>query len=430
MIIHSPHILGGTHRPAGSPTRIGFDGGCLTNRRGFGRFARQVLAALARSRAGRDLVALIDRPSIDLVEVPVGVEVVPVPVREAPSRAASSQGRRGLLDLFAMGLTASRAGLDLLYYPASYSYFPAWNVGKVVVTVHDTMAYKHPDLIFPNRRGRLAWRIKERAAVRRADRLVTVSESARRDVMEWHRLPESAVGVIPEGPSEAFYPRPAGPGSDAVLDRRGIDPSRRFLLYVGGLSPHKNLLRLIEAYARSGAPADADLVLVGDLGDVFHTHVPELRGAVARLGLAGRVRFTGFVPDEDLAHLDSRAYALVQPSLAEGFGLPPLEAMACGTPVLASRAGSLPEVIGDAGRFFEPTDVDAIADAIRRILDDPAGRDRLAARALNRSRLYTWDAAASALWAEFDALTNTRTPIPPQYRAHPKPAEVDRSPTA
>ena len=309
-----------------------------------------------------------------------------------------------MLDLLAMGLAASRARLDLLYYPASYSYFPAWNVGKVVMTVHDTMALKHPDLIFPNWRGRATWWLKERAAIRRADRVVTVSRTARRDILDWWRLPEAAVGVIPEGPSEAFTPRPPGPESDAVLRRHGLDPARRFLLYVGGLSPHKNLLRLIEAYHRCGAPGDADLVLVGDLGDVFHTHVPALREAVARLGLSGRVRFAGFVPDDELAHLNSRAYALIQPSLAEGFGLPPLEAMACGTPVLASRAGSLPEVVGDAGRFFEPTDVDAIAGSIRRLLDDPADRDRLARRALERARLYTWDAAAAALWAEFDAL--------------------------
>ena len=105
---------------------------------------------------------------------------------------------------------------------------------------------------------------------------------------------------------------------------------RLFFLYVGGLSPHKNLLRLVEAFARA-APADVKLVLAGDVNDVFHTHVPQIRAAIAQHGVSDRVILTGFVADDDLAFLYSRAYALVQPSLLEGFGLPAVEAMACGT---------------------------------------------------------------------------------------------------
>jgi glycosyltransferase involved in cell wall biosynthesis len=145
-------------------------------------------------------------------------------------------------------------------------------------------------------------------------------------------------------------------------------------------------------------------VLVGDFGDVFHTHIPELRAIVDRLGLAERVRFTGFVPDDDLAYLLTRAYALVMPSLMEGFGLPAVEAMACGTPVVASTAGALPEVVGDAGVLVDPMDVDAIAGGMRSLLDDPPRRDLLAARSLERAALFTWDAAARSLLAVFDDL--------------------------
>jgi glycosyltransferase involved in cell wall biosynthesis len=166
------------------------------------------------------------------------------------------------------------------------------------------------------------------------------------------------------------------------------------------LSPHKNLARLIEAFA-AAAPADVRLVLVGDMGDVFHTHVPELRATVARCGMDGRIDFTGFVPDADLAYLYNRAYVLAQPSLMEGFGLPPVEAMACGTPVLASTAGSLPEVVGDAGIFFDPTDVAAIAGALRQIFADPAGRDELARTASRRASRFTWAGSARALLATF-----------------------------
>jgi glycosyltransferase involved in cell wall biosynthesis len=177
------------------------------------------------------------------------------------------------------------------------------------------------------------------------------------------------------------------------------------LLYVGGLSPHKNLPRLISAFARSGlAENGVRLVLVGDTGDVFHTHVPELKTAVQRRGLEGSVVFTGFVPDDDLVYLDNRAEALVQPSLMEGFGLPPVEAMACGTPVISSTAGSLPEVVGDAGIYFNPLSVDAIATALRVPFVDPSWRPAVAARALARANRFTWKASAQMLLAVFDEL--------------------------
>jgi glycosyltransferase involved in cell wall biosynthesis len=388
--------------------RIGIDGGCLSNRRGFGRFARELLAALARAGSSHEFVVFVDRPSAGVVEVPDGFETALVDVREAPSRAASARGRRGVLDLLAMGRAVARSGLDLVFFPATYSFFPVWNVPRVVVTMHDTLALAHPEWVFPTRAGRWSWKLKEHAAARLADCILTVSESARRDLLEWFRLPAERVRAVTEGPDAAFRPLPKGSGSDAVLRRYGIDPGGRFLLYVGGLSPHKNLPRLIEAFAE-GAPEDVRLVLVGDLGDVFHTHVPVLREAVSRVGLGDRALFTGFVPDSDLAYLYNRTYALVQPSLMEGFGLPPVEAMACGTPILSSRAGSLPEVVGEAGIFFDPTDVKAMSKALRSLLAEPDRRDRLAGLALERSKRYTWAASARGVLACFDELDPART---------------------
>jgi glycosyltransferase involved in cell wall biosynthesis len=389
--------------------RIGIDGGCLANRRGFGRFARQTLRALAGLNSAHEFVVFVDRPSFEQDQVagavPVEFETVTVAVTEAPSLAASSTGRRRLGDLFAMGRAAARAGLDLMFFPATYSYFPVWNVGRVVVTMHDTLALAHPELVFPSWQGRMAWAVKEHIAARRADLIVTVSVAARRDLIAWFQLPEGRVQVIPEGPDAMFGPRPVGPESDAVLRRYALDPAGRFFLYVGGLSPHKNLPRLIEGFARSGLAAEGvTLALVGDTADVFHTHVPELQGVVARRGLGERVVFTGFVPDEDLAYLYNRAEALVQPSLMEGFGLPPIEAMACGTPVITSTAGSLPEVVGAAGLYFEPTDVAALAASLRRFADTPWLRADLAAKAVEGARAFTWEASARALLDVFEGL--------------------------
>ena len=388
--------------------RIGIDGSCLANRRGFGRFARETIAALARTPSDHDFVVFVDRPSraISAEHVPSSFEQVVVDVGEAPSRAASANGRRRVRDMLAMGRAVARARVDLVYFPASYSFFPVWNVKHVVVTMHDILPLAHPELVFPTWQGRLSWAIKEHAAVRWADRILTVSQAARSDLLGWFRLPQEKIRVMTEGPDAAFRPLPDGPESDAALSRHGIAPGERYILYVGGLSPHKNLPRLIEAFARADRGEGATrLVLVGDLGDVFHTHVPELRAAVSRWGLGDRVHFPGFVPDDDLVYLYNRAYALAQPSLLEGFGLPPVEAMACGVPVLFSRAGSLPEVVGDAGLDFDPTDVAAMAEALGRLLGDRGLRDRLAATALRRAGRFTWAASARALldcFHEFD----------------------------
>lgn len=385
--------------------RIGFDGSCLSNRRGFGRFARQLLRALGEAGSPHEFLVFVDRPSASEVTIPSSFRRVVVDVKEAPSRAASSTRRRAIPDVFAMGRAVARAGPDLMFFPASYSFFPVWGVGRVVVTMHDTLGLARPDLVFPSRRGRIAWTLKEHAAARWADKVVTVSEAARRDIVAWFRFPNDHVRVVSEGPDPIFRPWPRACDFENALKRWGIDPAWHYLLYVGGLSPHKNLLRLIEAFGRLGSETEGTrLVLIGDTSDVFHTHVPELRAMVRRLELDDRVVFTGFVPDEDLVFLYNGALGLVQPSLMEGFGLPPVEAMACGAPVLASAAGSLLEVVGDAGLSFDPMDVASMADVMRSLLVDRELRARLSLLSLQRAARFTWKSSARALLEIFEEL--------------------------
>ncbi len=390
--------------------RIGIDGGCLANRRGFGRFAREMVQALAEAGSDHQFVVFLDRPSTRSVTVPPSMETVVVDVWVAPSVAASAGGRRSVGDMLAMGRAVARNRLDAIYFPASYSFFPVWNAGRVVVTMHDTLALAHPEWVFPQGRGRLAWRIKEEVAARWADRIVTVSEAARRDLAAWFRLQPDRIHVVTEGPDACFGPTGDQGDSAPILRKYGVDPDSRFLLYVGGLSPHKNLERLISAFDRSGAVEQAVcLLIVGDFADVFLTQVPALRDLVERLGRSSSIRFTGYVPDEDLAHFYRRAYALVQPSLMEGFGLPTVEAMVSGTPVLCSTAGSLPEVVGPAGLFFDPVDVDQIAQVIRTLLDDPNERDRLAQVAPVQAKKFTWTRSARLLLDCFEAMPARRT---------------------
>ncbi len=378
--------------------KVAIDGGCLANRRGFGRFTRELLGALAEIDADHEYVLVLDRPSADSVEVPERFRVVVVDVARAPSQAASARGQRSALDLWRMGRVVARETPDLIFFPATYSYFPVWNCRKTIVTLHDTLALERPELVFPTKAGRWAWTLKERAAVLQADRVLTVSEASKRALMAYFHLPETSVGVISEAPQAVFQPTRAGMESDRALRRHGIEPGRRFFLYVGGLAPHKNLPRLVDAFARLER-TDISLVIVGDHADVFHSELAVIRERIKDRRLVGRVLLPGFVPDEDLVFLYGRAMSLVQPSLLEGFGLPPLEAMACGTPVVCSRAGSLPEVVGAAGLYFEPTSVDDISAALRRFLD--FDRDFLAQVALERARRFTWERAARRLLDEF-----------------------------
>jgi glycosyltransferase involved in cell wall biosynthesis len=183
-----------------------------------------------------------------------------------------------------------------------------------------------------------------------------------------------------------------------VLNRHGLDPAGRYILYVGGISPHKNLDTLLAAFAavRDDPRAkDVRLVLVGDYaGDAFLTCYEDLCRQVESLGLGDAVVFPGFVPDSDLAHLYAGCRAFVLPSYLEGFGLPVVEAMACGAPVLVSDRGSLPEVVDSAGHRFDPTQPTAIAEAMLAVLTDDAYRDDQKRRSAARAETFSWERSA------------------------------------
>lgn len=384
--------------------RIGFDGGCLANGRGFGRFTRELLEALARVQPSHQFVVIIDKPSLESgrVSVPAFFESIPVAVREAPSQAASASGRRRLGDMIAMGRAAARAQLDAMFFPMTYTMFPIWNVPKLVVTVPDAMPLSHPELIFANGRGRLAWLLKEGFALRRADRILTLSHASSTEIIKHHRAHPDKIRVLPCAASSIFGARTEFQNQRG-LTKLGVAPGMRYLLYVGGFSPHKNLPRLMQAFARV-AQADTHLVLVGNPNDVFHNHAPELRKLAGQLGIDARVIWTGAVSDELLVDLYRGAIALALPSLVEGFGLTAIEALACGTPVICSRAASIPEVVGDAGIYFDPASVESMCDALRRILHSQDTRAQLAGRALQRAALFSWDATARSLISVFDEL--------------------------
>jgi len=396
--------------------RIGIDGSCLSNRRGFGRFARQLVIALANAETEHEFVVFVDRPSSGQITLPKRIEQVVVDIARAPTAAATSSSRRRLRDMLAMGRATARAQLDLMFFPATYSFFPVWNVGKVVVVMHDALQYVYPNLVFGGRLARLSWRIKEAWAGTQADRIVTVSQTSQTLLHERGRWPKDRLRVITEGVDAVFRPVADEARACSLLEAYGIPVNEPFFLSVGGPSPHKNVPRLIEAFNRLGSRA-VRLVLVGDMNDSFHSDAARIGGAIEASPARDRIVLAGYVPDEDLVHLYNKARALVFPSLMEGFGLPAVEAMACGTPVLASHAGSLPEVIGQAGEYFDPLNIDDMTACLARWLDQPELRQSLAPRALEQARLFTWDRAARLLLDCFEEL-------PPPSNTAPRSSSI------
>ena len=192
-----------------------------------------------------------------------------------------------------------------------------------------------------------------------------------------------------------------------ALQRHHLKTDEKFLLYVGGISPHKNLNTLIDALNRLD---DIKLILVGDYkDDPFFSAYPALKKQVEELGLTDKITFAGFVEDVDLAYLYNAATLVVLPSLEEGFGLPAVEAMACGTPVAASNRGSLPEVLGNAGVFFEPLDVDDMTAVLKEILSDDVRRAEMKQIGLDRSKDFMWKKAANELLAIFKSVASAKT---------------------
>jgi glycosyltransferase involved in cell wall biosynthesis len=295
-----------------------------------------------------------------------------------------------------------RDGFDLVHAPGSPIAFARPRpVGasptKRVLTVHDLTTFLLPQ--FHERRQVREFQQYLPRALGSVDGVVCVSESTRRDLAR----------LFPEAPAKTAVIAPGvGPSfrrTDPSGLRRRLGLPARFVLALGTLEPRKNLRRLIEAFGRADL-ADTQLVLAGDAG----WKQQELQREIQGEKWSKNVRWIGYVAEEDLPALYTAAQAFAYPSLYEGFGLPPLEAMACGTPTLVSDASSLPEVVGDAAVLVDANDPDAIADGLKRLLLDERLRARLAKAGPARARTFTWERAAAQTWSFYEDVCaqNTR----------------------
>ncbi len=378
--------------------RFGVDATCWWSRRGFGRFARGLLTAMFEESQGHRFCLFVDRAP-DAAMLRPNVDIVRVNPSRPVTEAAVASGSRSVRDLWAFTSAASRQSMDLMFFPAVYSWFPMRPGVPIVVTLHDAIAEHFPELIFPGRKGRALWNLKMTLARWQARRFMTVSAAAKREIVEHLGIKAERIDVVSEAADPSFYPvTDARKRAEARL-RAKLPADGRFILYASGLAPHKNIAGLVEGFSKAVSRAgleDVHLALVGDPeGGGFHSNYRQLLAQTqSEPLLRGRVHFTGYVSDEDLVSLYSDALAAAVPSFSEGFGLPAVEAMACGTPVLASTAGAVPEVVGDAGLYFDPRDSTQIADAIHRIATQRETLASLRALALKRSAQFTWAHAA------------------------------------
>ena len=388
--------------------RIGLDGGCWLNRRGYGRFSRSLLKALARRDDGDQYVLFVDPQTAEEPDLPPSFEKVVVRTDRPPAQAASATGRRGLPDLWRMGRTVARHRLDAFFFPSVYTFFPLLRPIRTIVAIHDVIAEHHPKMVFARRRFALFWKLKLAVALRQARFILTVSDHARDGIVEHFKIPRERVRVILEAPDPVFGPMPSPRDPADVLPGCPLPRDCRYLLYVGGLSPHKNLPVLIDAYRRVITDPRFEglrLLLVGDsTGDVFHSAYESLRAAVAHHGLEQRVLFTGFLPDAALVDLYNRAELLVLPSVEEGFGLPAVEAAACGIPVVASEVGPVGHLLGPAAWTFPPHDVEALTAGLRSLLADPGRRRAMGEEGRRRAADFTWERSAAQTHALFREL--------------------------
>ena len=340
---------------------------------GIGTYIRNLLRHLARLDATTEFVVLCREQDCAFVtELGENFRAV-----TEPSRPYS------LREQFAIPLELRRAGANLFHAP--HYVLPPMTPCRSVVTIHDCIHLRFPQYL-PSRLGYAYARSSLWVAAHRSARVLTVSEASKRDILEYFRVPESKVTVIYNAIDERFHEEPPADEVMRVQERYQLtDP---FILYAGNIKPHKNLERLIEAFhmVRRGELEHIKLLIIGDEISKYAT----LRRAVHRYKLHKHVRFFGFVPDATLAILYRLARVFVFPSLYEGFGLPPLEAMASGTPVITSNLSSLPEVAGDAAMLIDPYQPDAIAGAMRRVLQDERLRDDMRERGLARVREFSW----------------------------------------
>jgi glycosyltransferase involved in cell wall biosynthesis len=367
---------------------------------GIGTYVRNVVRHLAR----------LDRETTYLLFCSPADEPVLRDLAENFVPVVDASARYGLREHISIPLKLRRLGAELLHTP--HYVRPLFCPVPSVVTIHDCIHLLFPQYL-PNRMAFRYARFLMGSAIRNSALVFTVSEASRADILRFYPATDpTKVHVVPNAIDAELLEDPGPEETERVRERYQI--RGRFVLFAGNVKPHKNLERLIRAFARvRGQEGNEDLRLVL-LGDDVGRYA-SLRRTADEAGVRQDVRFFGFVPHQTLAALYRMATLFAFPSLYEGFGLPPLEAMACGTPVVTSRMSSLPEVVGDAALLVDPYSEEEIAQAIARVLDDEDLRHRLVERGLVRAASFSWERSVRQIHAGY--LKALGRPVPATVEA-------------
>jgi len=390
---------------------IGIDASVFLNKRGYGRHARALFTNLLKLDSNNRYVFFIDFKE-DLEELPSNASWQYVSASKPASKAARANGSRSIKDLLKMSNALSRPGFDILIFPTVYSYVPVRSRARKILFIHDVISETYPGMTLPGFGSRWLWKIKTWMALRQADILLTVSQYSRSGIAEYFRVDPRKIGVVGEAPDGVFKPITEISISQELV-RKGIDSDRRLILYVGGFGPHKNVRTLLRALQELiGQPGfeDVQLVLVGENNaETFYSEFQSLNEFVND-HLKGFAIFTGYLMDEQLVQLLNRACVLVLPSWLEGYGLPAIEAAACGCPVIATRCSPLPEILGDSALFFNPGEVNELAAHLKTVLRSEDTRQRMRQGGLQAVSKLNWAAAANQLLYVLHSQANIETP--------------------
>ena len=387
--------------------RIGIDAACWTLRRGFGRHTRCLLGALLQIDQHNNYTFFADADAA--AELPSRCTVRLIKSRTAWS--VSNSGSRPIGNILRMSWAMSREALDVILFPAIYSFVPVFTSAKIVLMLHDTTAETLPKEALHNLTARMLWNAKVRLGRWQADSLAAVSEFARDQLCSYFGIPADHIKVVGEAPDAMFRPLPGNATRTAALEKYGFKSGRRMIVHLGGFSPHKNLTYLLREYAelvRDDAYNDVYLVLVGDYqDDKFHSCYLETRAQVEKSpSLAGRVIFSGYVPDTELVDILNGASALAMASLNEGFGLPAVEAAACGCPVIATTASPIPSILGDGALYIDPRAPGALRARLEEVLGSTVTRDALRQKGLAAAARLDWKLEACKLLRIIETVAN------------------------
>jgi len=352
------------------------------NRSGTGRYTAELAKRLPGLVSDVEVNVLWPSHVAAPVEEPLSAAFIPIDV--------ASPYRRIVQDQWAIRGVRKRLGADIVHYPANVG--PQFSFMPYVLTIHDLSFYRHATW-YRLSRAVYYWLAVRRSAMS-ARRILADSRTTATDIMEMLNIPARKIDVAPLGVGEEFAP--ATPEAQAAARAKYALPET-FFLYVGTLEPRKNIPRIIQAWDAIAPACACELVIAGRDG----WKTGPMRAAAKRVKMPGRLHFPGFIEQADLPAVLSAARAFVWPSLCEGFGLPPLEAMACGTPAISSNLSCMPEVLGDAAVLVDPYVPEELSDAMRILATSEPQHERMRQKGMARAKRFTWQHTADVAAASY-----------------------------